>query len=1085
MPSPEVSFDGVGSLDDVAPPDPNGDVGPAHYVQWVNLSFAIWDKGGHLLYGPAPGNTLFTGFGGPCEERNAGDPIVQYDHLADRWMLSQFTGSGSPYYQCVAVSQTPDPTGPYYRYAFLVSEDKFNDYPKFGVWPDAYYMAINEFGSGEQGAVAFEREKMLLGLPASLVSFHYEFTDLVFAMLPSDLDGPPPPPGAPNYFVNREDPYRLGYPWRLSIWEFHVDWDDPMSSTFGGPDGRPNQSVLTAPFDSSFCLGSDRSACIPQPDTGTALETISDRLMYRLQYRNFGTYEALIVNHTVDVDVRDHAGIRWQELRKSGVDPWSLRQEGTHAPDGDHRWMGSIAMDRFGNVALGYSVSGPTLYPSIRYAGRLATDPLGTLPRSEATLVAGGGSQLYIERWGDYSMMAVDPVDDCTFWFTGEYYTVSGWKWSTRIGSFRFPGCPGPPSGSLRGTVTDSATGAPLVGARVTASGVHTLTTRTGEGGSYALELPAGAYSLTAAAVGYAAPDPVTISVADGSIIERDLALAPLPSTTVQGVVTDGSGGGWPLYAHIDIRSGQQALSVFTNPQTGQYSVPLKLGTTYTFTVTAVSGGYEGMSRTVTPEPGGISEDFAPVVDQLCSAPGYRFTYSESFDNDGVPPGWTVVDHLGNGQVWRFDDPGGRGNSTPGTGGFAVVDSDFYGPAGRQDTSLVSPSFDLSAVSSVPLLFASDFRTYSGGLDEVADVDVSDDGGQSWTNVWRRTASVSESLEAVDITALTAGKADVRLRFHYYDATWEYWWQVDDVRLGVCERLADGLVVGNVYARDGAGVVGASVSAGARATAETFATPDDPALNDGFFVLGLSAGEAEATASFPSCPNPVAEVAHVSLGAGRVVSKDFHLNADLGATPFEEVSTYGFAAPDAFGTASWDASGHSKTGIVSVEASATEDVPVGFVEGSVTGFAVPRSDAEAVARVSRSFGASAGQRTVTVTLNVCRADAQVATSGISGVTAAPAAVVYVEAFIAFQRCGQSSCSETYEEGTYANLRRDLACAPDQGCSAGPVFDLAAEITVPEDGRILVRVALLTEVSARGSSSASTEATAQVGRISIA
>jgi hypothetical protein len=260
--------------------------------------------------------------------------------------------------------------------------------------------------------------------------------------LPSDLDGPiPPPAGAPNYFVAVEDD-AWGWPTdRLLIWKFHVDWSDPTQSTFGAsgqPDAVIDLTLAGHPFDSNVC-GYSR-ACIPQPG-GARVDAIADRLMYRLAYRNFGDHEALVVNHTVDVDGADHAGIRWYEIRNPAGVPL-LYQAGTFAPDAAQRFMGSAAMDGAGNLALAYSVSGATTFPSIRYAGRLASDPLGTLPQAEASLIAGSGYQTNASRWGDYSALTVDPTDDCTFWYTQEYYTTtSGYSWQTRIGSFRFDSC--------------------------------------------------------------------------------------------------------------------------------------------------------------------------------------------------------------------------------------------------------------------------------------------------------------------------------------------------------------------------------------------------------------------------------------------------------------------------------------------------------------------------------------------------------------------------------------------------------------------------------------------------------------------
>lgn len=448
MPAPTTSFDGIGATGYV-PPDPNADVGLNHIVETVNAQFQIFNKSGTSLYGPANINTLFTGFGGACETSNDGDPIVLYDAAADRWMVSQFalpSYPSPPFYQCIAVSTTGDPTGTWYRYQFYMGTS-MNDYGKFGIWPDGYYMTDNEFNSSSSymgvGVWAFQRDAMLAGSPAMSLYFHLPTT--YFGLLPGDIDGTTPPPaGAPNPIVGFEDNIGTDY---IDTWDFHVDWVTPGSSTLTGP-----TQLVAAPFDTNLCGYS--SDCIPQPGTAVGLDSLAFYMMYRLAYRNFGTYQSLLLNFTVDANGADHAGIRWTELRKT-TGSWSIAQQGTFAPDADHRWMGSIAQDQNGNIALGYSVSSTITYPSIRYAGRLATDPLGSLSQGEAVLQAGLGSQTSTSnRWGDYTSMAVDPSDDCTFWYTNEYYSATGaTSWKTRIGSFKFPTCAAVPT-TTKGKLT-------------------------------------------------------------------------------------------------------------------------------------------------------------------------------------------------------------------------------------------------------------------------------------------------------------------------------------------------------------------------------------------------------------------------------------------------------------------------------------------------------------------------------------------------------------------------------------------------------------------------------------------------------
>ncbi|MFL6612086.1 MAG: hypothetical protein ACJ8HF_27970, partial [Pseudomonas sp.] len=424
MPTPIANFEGIFNLWGGYPPDTSGDVGPNHYVQIVNVGFQIFSKTGTSLYGPANNNTLFAGFGGMCETTNRGDPIAVYDSMADRFVVSwfAFTNGNGPTSQCVAVTATPDPTGVWYRYEFAVGT-AFEDYPHMGVWPDAYYMTTNTFGGpGGGGNYAFERQRMLEGDPTARMVV---FRGAGGGFLPSDVDGNAPPAGSPAYFM------RFSGTSTLQEYKFHVDWTNPANSTFTGP-----VSITVTPFDSGI-------GGIPQPGTPATLDTLSDRLMYRLAYRNLGTHESILATHTVDSG-SDIAGVRWYEVRDpNGATP-TVFQQGTYAPmDGTDRWMPSIAMDHQGNIAVGFSASSTSVYPSIRYAGRLVSDPPGQMSQGEETLIAGTGSQTgSVGRWGDYAQMSVDPTDDCTFWFTTEYIQVTGERtWRTRIGSFKFPGC--------------------------------------------------------------------------------------------------------------------------------------------------------------------------------------------------------------------------------------------------------------------------------------------------------------------------------------------------------------------------------------------------------------------------------------------------------------------------------------------------------------------------------------------------------------------------------------------------------------------------------------------------------------------
>ncbi|MDX1503867.1 MAG: hypothetical protein R3325_16030, partial [Thermoanaerobaculia bacterium] len=422
-PALAFDFEGINNVNGVLPPDTEGTVGPNHYIQVVNLSFAVYDKTGTLISGPVNTNSLWSGFGGPCQIYNDGDAIFLYDEQADRYVLTQFAVSASSNTVCWAVSQTNDPTGSYYLYETVTP--RFPDYYKVGVWPDsdnnAYFFGTNSGFQGQYDVFAVDRASMLAGTTARPMQLFQSFSNL---LVPADVDGynftGGPPNGSPGLFYTIRDggePY-FGSPPEdsIDVWEFDVDWSTPANSTFTLVQSiTPSAGGLT-PFNWTVC-GFFVSNCIPQPGTAQGIDSASWWPMQRLVYRNFGTHETLVGTWTVDVlAAGDRAAPRWFELRDSGGG-WTLYQEGTHSPDAIHRWMPSIAMDGSGNIAIGYSHGDGSNFPSIYYATRDAGDPLGTL-QNEALMFAGSGSQTHsAARWGDYSSMELDPSDDCTFWY--------------------------------------------------------------------------------------------------------------------------------------------------------------------------------------------------------------------------------------------------------------------------------------------------------------------------------------------------------------------------------------------------------------------------------------------------------------------------------------------------------------------------------------------------------------------------------------------------------------------------------------------------------------------------------------------
>ena len=450
--TPLLNFSG-GVFTGAAPPDTVGDVGHQYYIQSTNSSggsvFSVYDKEtGALVAGPLNMDALGGSSPGIINcAIGRGDPIILYDQLASRWMLSEFSDAGNKL--CVYVSATTDPVaGGWFAYEFAAPQ--FPDYPKYGVWPDAYYIGTNE-GAGP-GLYALDRTSMLAGQAASMQRFTANrLSGFGFQILnPSDLDGSTPPPAnTPNFFVRHNDDETHNSLSNdpvndfLELFEFRVDFANPANSSLTGP-----ISVPISDFDSNLC-GLSSFSCIPQPNAGIPLDPLREVVMWRVQYRNTGAYESLVGSHVTDVDNTDHAGVRWWELRRSNGSAWSLAQEGTYAPDAHSRWMSSAATDQAGNLALGYSTGSASLSAGIRINGRLQGDAPGTLTQGETILASGTGVQSN-ERWGDYSALVVDPVDDCTFWYTNEYAPANG-TWGTQIGKFKFNNC-GTPGISLSAT---------------------------------------------------------------------------------------------------------------------------------------------------------------------------------------------------------------------------------------------------------------------------------------------------------------------------------------------------------------------------------------------------------------------------------------------------------------------------------------------------------------------------------------------------------------------------------------------------------------------------------------------------------
>jgi hypothetical protein len=479
-------------------------VGPDHIVQIVNTRLAIFtktgarfDTTGRVLYGPVPTNTVFRGFGGTCEAQNNGDAVVRYDQLAERWLIvmpifrrararpdqpgqwmartaAYLSPPGrpnqpgpaaplyvpppappepsppdttrptaparrapapeerGPYAMCYAVSTSPDPLGSYYRYEFL--RPLFPDYPRPAVWPDGYYVPTSTGDDViQKHTCVVDRRRMLAGESATEQCF---VVDGVNFLNNADLDGPTPPPiGTPNLVMAAGGTQLRGDVDDDAIyaWRFHVDWETPANSRLVGPD-----TIRVAPY--RYLCDGQLTTCVRQPGTDRHLDAQGDKLMARLVYRNLGSRGSIVAVHSV-ATAAGAGGVRWYEFSVDSLGGVALRQQGTYAPDGFYRWMASPAIDRFGNIGIGYSFGGTPHFPGQRFAARLAGDPKGVLTLREAVLVEGAGAQTTTLRWEDYTQTAIDPADDCTIWYVGDYFKAGATRYSTRIGAFRLPGC--------------------------------------------------------------------------------------------------------------------------------------------------------------------------------------------------------------------------------------------------------------------------------------------------------------------------------------------------------------------------------------------------------------------------------------------------------------------------------------------------------------------------------------------------------------------------------------------------------------------------------------------------------------------
>ncbi|HSK72800.1 MAG TPA: carboxypeptidase regulatory-like domain-containing protein, partial [Pyrinomonadaceae bacterium] len=723
MPTPALSFNGISSNDNAAaygfrvvPPDPTGDVGLNHYVQAVNALVRVFDKQGNPVTPPFKLSSLFAPLETNCAARNDGDPIVLYDALADRWILSQFCTQFPPFRQMIAVSRTGDPAGSYYIYEFVMPNVKLNDYPKIGVWADGYYMSTDEFFGGDYagtGVFAFDRNKMLNGDPtASYIYFDLASpTSLrIGGLLPADFDGlNPPPAGAPNVFVGYTATEYGEAQDALRLFEFHADFQNPGNSTFSE---RAESPIIVASFDPT---SPDGRGDISQPTPGEKLDSQSDRLMYRVAYRNFGDHESLVFNQTVRVSPIGQiyrAGARVYELRKTNG-AFFIHEQATVGSNETSRWMGSAAQDHKGNLAVGYSSGSEEKAPSILYSGKLSREAKGVF-LTEASLINGTGVQTAFGfRWGDYSAINVDPQDDCTFWLTNQYYSresqaESPFGWLTRIGKFRFAECADAPRAVIKGKVTNAADGQPIPNASIAVSSYSRRTNAAGNFGE--LIVVPNIYALTVSAKGFHSQT-VNVSVADKQTLEQNFALEPASvletaeyeitaeSCTANKAIDPGETVTLNIALHntgardtANLKATLLAVGGVSNPSTTQNFGVLtangkSVSRSFSFTASADLKCGDVVSLTFQLQDG--AENLGKV-DLNLNTGKKRIAFQENFDSSrapGLPKGWTT------------GATGGQKNWTTSTVQKQSAPNSAFSPAPNQMgiNELVSPVFQIKS----------------------------------------------------------------------------------------------------------------------------------------------------------------------------------------------------------------------------------------------------------------------------------------------------------------------------------------------------------------------------------------------------
>ena len=719
------SFEGMGNSG-VNPPDPCMDVGPNHVIQMINGSggayFEIFDRTGNQLQAQTYFDS-FTSIGG------LGDPIVLYDQAADRWMMSEFSATGN--LMVVAVSQTSDPMGSWYIYSYQANN--FPDYPKFGIWPNAYIVTTNE---NSPNVYALDRTAMLSGNAGTAQDFSVSsYGTISFqALTPVDWDGSTAPPSNEPAMVMRmaDDAWANNLNQdQLELFEVDIDFNNAANSSL-----TLVQSIATDPFDTHLC-GYTAFACIPQQGSSTTLDPLREVIMNRIQYRKFSNHETMVLCHVTDVTGNDRAGIRWYELRRTTGD-WSIYQQGTYSPDDESRWMASIAINADGSIGLAYSTSSSNSYPSLKYTGRKECDPLGIMTEPETVIVAGGAAN-GSNRYGDYASMSVDPVDN-EFWFTGQYVPATG-GWSTRLAKFDIESCT-PSVSFATSTISISEQDATIDNACLDYSEVEVV-----------IELNQAA----------SADPTVTLSLGGSATAGLDYeAPANLTSTLTA--------------------TNLSASFIFKIFDDNYVETLETIDLTYTLNANGGNASSGNINQALSIEI--ISEDVLPIT----SSSATTVILDEDFESNTLGV-FTTNNPSGDTPFQVATVTGASSNAytvpTAPTGTYVAYVNDDDCNCNQNEVNLESPVLDLSAAISASLTFDYYYedQVYQNNPEE-AEVLISVDGGVTYVLLEELAGpDVWVVGYAIDLTNYV-GQSNVKILFRYSDGTgWLYGLAVDNIKV--------------------------------------------------------------------------------------------------------------------------------------------------------------------------------------------------------------------------------------------------------------------------------------------------------------